>query len=90
MVRGLESSSAIAVKAKKMQKKKKGMEGERSRPDGTVMKVQLAVVVLKILVVILMISSFNRARDRIGEYWPVVVAVRIELNDRGPIFPSVV
>ena len=89
MVRGLESSSAIAVKAKKMQKKK-GMEGERSRPDGTVMKVQLAVVVLKILVVILMISSFNRARDRIGEYWPVVVAVRIELNDRGLIFPSMV
>lgn len=72
MVRGLESSSAIAViavKAKKMQKKyqKKGMEGERSRPDGTVMKVQLTVVVLEILVVTLMISSFNRARDRIGE-----------------------
>ena len=66
------------------------MEGERSRPDGTVMKVQLAVVVLEILVVILMISSFNRARDRIGEYWPVVVAVRIELNDRGPIFPNMV
>ena len=33
-----------------------------------------------------MISSFNRARDRIGEYWPIVVAVRIELNE-GQYFP---
>ena len=41
------------------------MEGERSRPDGTVMKVQLAVVVLEILVVILMISSFR-------PYWRIL------------------
>ena len=62
-----EVLKVVALWQLKQKKCKKGMEGERSRPDGTVMKVQLAVVVLEILVVILMISSFNRARDRIGE-----------------------